>query len=180
MPFNITDHAGIRLDIGCGANKQPGFVGIDVRPLPGVDIVHNLESYPWPLPDSCVLTACSSHLVEHIQPHGGIFIGFMNEAWRVMRDGGEFAIVCPHGSSQGFLQDPTHCNPCNETTWAYFDPEESATGGLLWRIYRPFPWKIKYLSWSPAANIEVVLVKRPWLGTLDDLWSEDCPWSFAA
>jgi hypothetical protein len=66
----------------------------------------------------------------------------------------------PHGRSDGFLQDPTHCNPRNETTWAYFDPEEHVTGGQLWRIYRPKPWQIKVLTWNPAGNMEVVLVKR--------------------
>ena len=36
--LDLASHSGIRLDIGCGANKQPNFVGIDLRPLPGVDI----------------------------------------------------------------------------------------------------------------------------------------------
>lgn len=151
---------GIRLDIGCGENRQDGWVGIDVRDLPGVDIVWDVEEYPWPLPNECVVVATASHLVEHVNPHKGGFIRFMDEVWRVMKPAGEFAIATPHGSSQGYLQDPTHCNPCNEATWAYFDPLEPNTSGLLYMIYRPKPWKIKYLSWSPNANIEVVLVKR--------------------
>lgn len=133
---------------------------MDIRPLDGVDIVQDVESFPWPLPDECALMAFASHLVEHINPCKFGFINFMNEVWRVLKVGGEFAISCPHGSSQGFLQDPTHCNPCNEATWAYFDPEEPNTRGMLWGIYRPKPWRIKYLTWDPAANIEVVLVKR--------------------
>ena len=45
----LQQEQGIQLDIGCGANKQPGFVGIDIRPLDGVDIIHDLEVQPWPL-----------------------------------------------------------------------------------------------------------------------------------
>lgn len=156
----LTQKSGIRLDIGCGANKQENFVGIDIRPLEGVDIVHDVESFPWPLPDECVTTAVCSHLVEHINPHKFGFINFMNEVWRVMKPGGEIAIACPHGASPGFLQDPTHCNALNETTWAYFDPEENRANGMLYNIYQPKPWRIKYLSWNPATNIEVILVKR--------------------
>lgn len=156
----IAQNSGIRLDVGCGANKQPGFVGIDIRGLPGVDIVHDLESIPWPLPDECVITAVSSHVVEHINPHKFGFVNFMNELWRVMKVGGEIAISCPHADSHGYRQDPTHCNMINETTWAYFDPLEPKTQGMLYNIYQPKPWRIKYLSWSPAANIEVILVKR--------------------
>ena len=164
----ISAAAGIRLDIGCGASKQPGFVGIDVRDLPGVDIVHDLNVHPWPIDDDSVLVAMASHLVEHIPPvvldaQGRtrfLFVEFMNEVWRIMKPGGEFMIACPHGSSQGFLQDPTHCNALNETTWAYFDPLENRAHGMLYNIYKPKPWRIKYLTWSPAANIEVILTKR--------------------
>lgn len=189
----LKQHSGIRLDIGCGEHKQPGFVGIDVRELEGVDIVHDITKFPWPLPDNSATVAMCSHLVEHIPPfypdprllglitlllERGIiskedvtdyigetdprpmFVRFMDEVWRVLKPGGEFAIVCPHGYSSGFLQDPTHCNAINENTWAYFDPEEPRTGGLLYNIYRPKPWRIKAISWSPDANIEVVLVKR--------------------
>lgn len=156
----LAEKSGIRLDIGGGANPQPGFVNLDKRGLPGVDIVHDVEEFPWPLPDECVLVAMASHLVEHINPAGGGFIRFMDEVWRVLKPGGEFAISCPHGSSQGYLQDPTHCNQVNEATWSYFDPECPRTGGALYAIYQPKPWRVKYLTWSPNANIEVILVKR--------------------
>jgi SAM-dependent methyltransferase len=153
----IKANSGIRLDIGCGANKQDGFVGLDIRDIDGVDIIHDFESIPWPLPDESVLVAMASHVIEHISPQRFGFINFMNEVWRVLKDGGEFAIATPHGSSQGYLQDPTHCNPCNEATWAYFDPDHPSG---LYTIYQPKPWRIKYLVWSPAANIEVIMVKR--------------------
>lgn len=163
----ISDKGGIKLDIACGANKQdPSWIGLDIQPLPGVDIVWDLNTHPWPLPDECVLMAVAIHIIEHI-PTVVIdsgrtrlpFVEFMNDVWRVMKVGGQFAIAAPHGSSQGFLQDPTHCHALNETTFAYFDPE-ATDGGLLYNFYRPKPWKIKSLSWSPAANIEAVLIKR--------------------
>lgn len=59
---------GIKLELGCGANKNDGFVGIDVLPLKGVDIVHDLEKFPWPLPDNSASFVMSAHLVEHINP----------------------------------------------------------------------------------------------------------------
>lgn len=161
----LQEKGGIRLDIGCGANKQKGFVGMDVQPLTGVDILHDWNQHPWPLPDDCVLQAIASHVVEHIPTvawENGhtrlLFIEFMDEVWRIMKPGGQFAIAYPHGSSQGFLQDPTHCHALNETQWAYFDPLE--LNGMLYAFYRPRPWKIESLSWNPAANVEVLLSKR--------------------
>ena len=191
----IESKAGIQLDIGCGGNKAgPEYVGLDLRPLAGVDIVHDINFFPWPLPDESVLRAVCSHLVEHIPPHSSDprlralvemliaqdviaedtatdylgewrddtprFMRFMDEVWRVMKPEGQFAIVCPHGYSPGQLQDPSHVNASNEATWAYFDPLEQVSGGMLWRIYKPKPWAIESVTWAPEANMEVLLRKR--------------------
>lgn len=152
---------GLRIDIGCGENKQaPDWVGIDYRPMPGVDIVQNLEQFPWPIPSEVGLCALSSHVVEHIDPHGGVFIDFMNEVWRILRPGAEFFIATPYAGSPGYWRDPTHCNPCTEETWTYFDPEDNFYRGGLYRVYRPLPWKIKVNTWQNNGNLEIVLVKR--------------------
>jgi SAM-dependent methyltransferase len=160
----LEEKGGIRLDIGSGPKPQPGFVGMDVRDLPGVDIVHDVIDIPWPLPDECVLVANAAHLVEHIPPSAVgpdgktwfPFMAFMDEVWRVMRPEGHFIISAPHGNSQGYLQDPSHVNPCNENTFWYFCPEH-----FLYRIYEPRPWKMEFRTWSPTTNIEIILSKLP-------------------
>jgi hypothetical protein len=164
----LAERRGVRLDICCGANKQgPEWVGLDIQPLPGVDLVWDVNRHPWPIPDEAVIQAIASHVVEHIPAcvitDSGTrfpFLEFMDEVWRILKPDAQFALAYPHGSSQGFLQDPTHCHAINETVWAYFDPLEPNTGGMLYKFYRPKPWKLVHLSWSPAANVEVILIKR--------------------
>jgi hypothetical protein len=136
-----------------------------MRDLPEVDIVHNLEVVPWPLPDECAIRIMASHLIEHINPAGGIH--FMNEVWRVAKPGAEFMISVPYGSSPGQLQDPTHCNPSNEATWAYFDPLHAS---MLWRIYKPKPWYYKFCAWDPIWNMEVLLIKH---SEDEESWEEE-------
>jgi hypothetical protein len=152
-----TAAAGIQLDIGCGAQKQPGYVGMDKRALPGVDVVHDWNVYPWPFPDESVLRVVAAHVVEHVSPIDGNFIRWMDEVWRICKPDAQVAIVTPHGLSVGYMADPTHCNPCNEVTWSYFDPLDPRDA---YKHYRPWPWAIQMLTWSPEANIEVLLVKR--------------------
>jgi len=153
----LKNKSGIRLDIGGGNNPNPGFVNIDILPLPKVDIVWDLEVTPWPLPDESVITATASHVLEHINPHKGVFINVMNEIWRVLKPEGQFAFVVPHGESPGYIQDPTHCNQINETTMHYFDPLSQTN---LYQFYRPKPWKIIQQVFNPAGNLEVLLEKR--------------------
>ena len=144
----------MKLDIACGGNKQEGFTGIDIRELPGVDIVHNLEKFPWPIESDSVVQAIASHYVEHIKPW--LSIPFMNEVWRVCTEGATFAIATPYPGSRGFWQDPTHCNGWNEATFQYFDPRYP-----LYFIYQPKPWKILkgFPVWQANGNLEVILEK---------------------
>ena len=145
---------GIKLDVGCGFNKQDGYVGLDIRPIEGVvDIVHDAETAPYPLPDECCGVILASHLVEHICPKK--FMGVMNEWWRLLKEGGQLLVSCPYGRSDGFLQDPTHCNMLNEATMTYFDPDQ-----FLYSIYKPKPWKIVQNVWMANGNMEIILEKR--------------------
>lgn len=150
---------GIKLDVGGGANPHQGFVNIDMLPLPQVDIVHDLEEFPWPLPDECVITAVASHVLEHINPHKGVFLRFMDELWRVMKPGAQFAFVVPYAESHGMMQDPTHCNFINETTMLYFDPLDPSA---LYTFYKPKPWKVKFQAMQRNGILEVMMEKRAW------------------
>lgn len=55
----------MKLDIGYGAGKAEGFVGIDIRDLPGVDIVADITK-GVDLPDGCAEEVLLSHVMEHI------------------------------------------------------------------------------------------------------------------
>lgn len=156
--FKIDQFKGINLDVGCGENKQEGCVGLDIRPIPGVDIVHDLESVPYPLENEVCNSIIASHVVEHINPAKFGLINVMNEWWRIMKPGGRLMIAAPYGVSRGFLQDPTHTKPVTEDTFTYFDPTNRNS---LWIIYRPLPWKILINAWHVNGNLEVLLQKMP-------------------
>lgn len=142
--------AGIHLDIGCGERKQKGFVGMDIRELPGVDIVWDAEKFPYPIPDDSCLQVLLSHLWEHIEPKNRIKL--MDEIWRIMKPDGQLLISAPYYLSFGAYQDPTHY-PCpNEATFTYFDPKFP-----LYEIYKPKPWKLVRNNYALNGNLEVIL-----------------------
>ena len=146
---------GILLDIGAGEVRRKGFVTLDKRKLEGIDIVHDLEKFPYPIEDEECLTIVASHVIEHIKPW--LMIDFMDELWRIMKIDGQLAASMPYGYSDGFLQDPTHCNMVNYATWQYFDPRFP-----LYKVYKPRPWKIEqgFPQWQEAGMMEVLLIKQ--------------------
>ena len=144
---------GMLLDVGCRDRKQPNFVGIDWRGHPGVDIVHDLEKFPYPIPSESCLTIKCAHVIEHVKPW--IVFDFMNELWRMMIPEGQLMISAPYGRSIGYWQDPSHCTHIHEGTWFLFDPDHP-----LYQQYKPKPWKLEHSAWKPGGNIEAIFRKR--------------------
>lgn len=104
------------LDLGCGPNKFPGALGLDMFDLPGVDIVHDLESYPWPFPDNSFDRVICRHSLSHLND----LIKVMAELHRVLRPGGFLEILAPHYASDNFNTDPTHKIAMGYRTVNYF------------------------------------------------------------
>jgi SAM-dependent methyltransferase len=112
--------APIKLDLGCGPNKRPGFVGVDAISFDGVDVVTDLRHAPWPWADASVSEAHASHFVEHLTAIERIT--FVNELYRVLVPGGTVAIVTPHWASCRAYGDPTHqWPPVSEFWFPYLD-----------------------------------------------------------
>lgn len=111
-----------KLDLGCGTRKQEGFLGVDVRDFPGVDLVLDLAKEPWPWPAGAVTEAYSAHVLEHLTALQRCH--FFNELYRVLAPGAKATIVTPYWCSNRAYGDPTHVwPPVSEMTYYYLDAE---------------------------------------------------------
>lgn len=144
---------GMLLDVGCRDRKQPNFLGLDSVARDGVDIVHDLEKFPYPIESESCLTIKCAHVIEHIKPW--LVIPFMDELWRMLLPDGQLAISAPYAGSPGFWQDPTHCTAVTERTFLHFDPDVP-----LYQQYQPKPWRVEHSAYKPDGNIEAILRKR--------------------
>jgi predicted SAM-dependent methyltransferase len=81
----------IRLDLGCGPFKRPGFVGLDLAA--GSDIQWDIA---WGLPfgDSTVLEVRSDHFFEHMDLP--LVVRTLRECHRVLVTGGILDFSVPH------------------------------------------------------------------------------------
>lgn len=107
-----------RLNLGCGysADADPDVVNLDSHPYPGVQVVHDVDTHPWPFPDQHFTQVRAVQLFEHLADP----VGFMREAHRVLEPGGELLIVVPHWRSENAYTDPTHVRFCTERTFDYW------------------------------------------------------------
>lgn len=94
----------MKIDIGCGKNKKEGFIGLDRVPMPGVDIVCDLDKEKIPMDDNSVEEIYTMHFVEHIDN----LMGLIEELWRVSKKGTKITIAVPYFTSVGAFRDPTH------------------------------------------------------------------------
>lgn len=113
----------VKIDIGCGPNKKDGFIGIDIRPFPGVDLMFDIGKDRWPFEDNSVEESHCSHTIEHLTNFEGKFerVNFLNELFRVTVPGGKCALIFPHWCSNRFHGDFTHREPLSEFFFYYLD-----------------------------------------------------------
>jgi SAM-dependent methyltransferase len=105
----------LQVDLGCGPSKPAGFIGLDSCPLPGVDIVADLQK-PFPFRDDSVDVVRAHDTIEHLRDP----IHTMNEIWRICRPGGLVDIRVPSTDGRGAFQDPTHISYWNINSFKYY------------------------------------------------------------
>lgn len=185
----------LKLDLGCGDNihKGPngedlGFVGVDKYKTSSTTYLVDLFKFPWTdsnghtFKDSIVDELFAGNFIEHIpartRPR------FFEEAWRVLKVGSLFTIVCPYWSSFRAYGDFTHEWPpiCefsflywnknwreqNKLTHGEYDIKcdfdftygYNLDGEFIPKHEEQRNYAVKHLV-NSATDIQVTLIKRP-------------------
>jgi ubiquinone/menaquinone biosynthesis C-methylase UbiE len=106
----------LKLNLGCGPTKKEGFIGVDKVKLPTVDIVHDLDVYPYPFEDNSVDEIYCSHILEHLTD----FNKTMEELWRICKPNALITIRGPYYKSHYAFGDATHKHFFTEQSFIYF------------------------------------------------------------
>lgn len=95
---------GAILDVGCGSAKIPGAVGLDISSDTAADIVHDLDTFPYPIEDASFDQILLQDVIEHVREPIRVF----EELHRIARPGARVQLRTPHFSSALAYGDPTH------------------------------------------------------------------------
>lgn len=87
----VRDADIVRLNIGPGAERTPGWVNVDVA---NGDVVADLRRR-LPFPDDCASHIYCSHVLEHLRNPDESY-AFLRECHRVLRRGGKLRVVVPN------------------------------------------------------------------------------------
>lgn len=152
MP-NVVAGDPIRLNLGCGDKPRAGWINIDNRPLPGVNIVRDILR-GLPFADNSVVEIFSDNFLEHLPQTEAIWA--MNEMHRVLVDGGLAVHIVPSAGSVIQMQDPTHLSQWHKETFTYFEWSHARNAYYGNTIK---PWSIKITtSENGVMGVEMIKV----------------------
>ena len=124
----------VKLNLGAGTDTRGGYVNHDLVPLPGIEVVHDLNDYPWPWSDSSADEIVAKDVLEHLDA----FVKAMEEIHRILKPGGTSSIKVPYWNSYSCHADPTHRRGFHELTFRFFDPDS------VYCLERPYYTKARF------------------------------------
>jgi len=84
----------MKLNIGCGDKIRFGWVNLDRIGYLGVNVIHDLERYPYPFKDNTFSDIHAEQVIEHLEK----FHTSVNELIRILRPEGVLKMIVPHFS----------------------------------------------------------------------------------
>lgn len=82
----------MKLNLGCGFNREEGFVGVDIIKHKGVDVICDLNNFPYPFKDNSVDYVKIFHVLEHLDNP----VKVLEELYRIGKDKSYIEIIVPH------------------------------------------------------------------------------------
>jgi len=156
-----------KLNLGSGNVVLPGYTNLDSVALPSVDIIHDLDVYPWPIKDNTYEEVFCDNVLEHLSS----IIKPMEELWRITKPGGKIVIRVPIFPGIGAAADPTHKQFYCYTTFNYFRPEDNLNyySKARFKILKrriTFPKFMGFWTWFFNLHINLQKGWHTWLSFL--------------
>jgi SAM-dependent methyltransferase len=126
----------MRILLGCGDEYREGWVHVDQVPLEHVDVVHDLNVYPWPFDCGTAERIEAIDVLEHLRN----VVRFMNECWRILKPGGRLLVQAVGWQSENLWRDPTHLRGFHPDTLRYFDPDSE--WHRFGKLYTTRTWRV--------------------------------------
>ncbi|OGZ06928.1 MAG: hypothetical protein A3C93_04560 [Candidatus Lloydbacteria bacterium RIFCSPHIGHO2_02_FULL_54_17] len=151
-----------KLNLGCGEDRKTGYVNLDRSPLVHPDVLHDLNTLPYPFPDGSFELIEAFHVLEHLDRPFDV----MRELHRLLKQDGVLHIKVPH-FSRGFTHTEHTCG-FDVTFPLYFDKNFTKSGyyGVDFRLvsaqlhWLTLAHLLPYMGYGPASVFFLKLVDK--------------------
>lgn len=145
----------MKINLGSGMDYREGFCNVDMCKDIKIDILHDLNVYPYPFQDDSADVIVASHIIEHMDDP----MRFMEECYRILKENGKLIIDCPIGGTWAsyHLNHKYNLSPYSfkiiepKDKWAFQFPFKFKIDKM--RIFMPvikekigFPWRFLYIN----------------------------------
>lgn len=93
-----------KLNLGSGDDYKEGYVNLDWNPRYRLDVMHDLDVFPYPFEDNEFDEIYTSHVLEHVEN----LTATLKELERITKPGGIVHIRVPHFSNGYGYSDLSH------------------------------------------------------------------------
>jgi len=145
----------MKLNMGCGARKEPGFLNVDITRDCSPDVIWDMEKTPWPWESNSTDSVLFSHSLEHVGADPQVFKEIIQELYRVCTNGAEVLIRVPHPRHDDFLTDPTHVRAITSGTFSMLSRRQNeawikvGSGHTPLAFYWGVDFEIKKVEYNP-------------------------------
>ncbi len=113
----VNSNPSVKLNLGCGERKKEGYINVDWKSELDPEVVHDLNTIPYPFSNGSIDLVEADHILEHLDRP--FFI--MQELHRILKRGGVLKIKVPH-FSRGFTH-AEHIHGFDVTFPLYFNKD---------------------------------------------------------
>jgi SAM-dependent methyltransferase len=160
----------VAYNLGAGNTRYEGVRGVDLFQGKGVDIVHNINVTPWPIPDSSADIMFAFQAFEHFADLTEV----MREVHRIGKHGARLIVEVPYFRHVGAFQDPTHVHFFTAHTMGYFhETEKRARGAYTDMHFRSIGF---WYGWPAKSKNPLVRMWKAYI-VRHKKWFDSSVWS---
>ena len=152
--------------MGCGKKIRKNTIRVDLNKRHNPDIVHNLNSFPYPFKVNSIDYIFLDNTLEHLDD----VIKVMEELYRILKPGGKVKIIVTYFRSIWAYADSIHKHFFTTRSFDYYDPKSliyqkydytlvkfkidkpcfnetlknSVIRSLIVKLANKWPWKYEY------------------------------------
>jgi len=162
-----------KLNLGAGVNKKKSsknikWINVDFMKEKGIEVVHDLEKFPYPFKDNSIDYILMDNILEHLNDT----IKVIEELYRISKPNAIIEIMVPHYSSAGAFSSLTHKRYFGSQSFNDLEGINSNKGRYTKAKFKILQNRLRWFSCRDWWFIRPIKLFIDWIINLSPFWTE--------